>query len=384
MALLLTADRNSTVPARPLRSAVPWLTVLPLAVVLAYADGFWMTSLRGAVGAISRTQEPFTSYLRTSTLMLPVFVLAVLAAVTYAFHRFGSELPSRTALVVAGLLVAGFATVAAVALSAASAAYDYYLQSSQLQLMRSMPGMQNDCDAACLGRQQWMTVDAHARAIAYTGAALLVTNIVLVGWVVALRGGRLRLVAPSPRSGPDSATGSRAKDIRMLLVAALLTSAAIHAAVTPEHLQEWPAAGVFFLVLSVAEVAAAAGVFIARHRAAGLALATLVSVIPILLWAASRSAGLPFGPEAGTAEPVGLADCVACLLEIGTLVAVLTLRRRKDRTTRPPLSAHHRALALVAVVALGTLGLGGAASGWLDGIDDLGGAGTTQHHHSSP
>ena len=37
---------------------VPWRTVLPLAVVLAFADGFWIISLRGAVGALERTESP--------------------------------------------------------------------------------------------------------------------------------------------------------------------------------------------------------------------------------------------------------------------------------------------------------------------------------------
>ena len=44
--------------------AVPWFTVVPLAVVMAYATGFWLVSLRGAIGAIERTQEPFASWLR--------------------------------------------------------------------------------------------------------------------------------------------------------------------------------------------------------------------------------------------------------------------------------------------------------------------------------
>ena len=41
-------------------------------------------------------------------------------------------------------------------------------------------------------------------------------------------------------------------------VAALLGSAAIHAAVIPEHLAEWPAAGGFFVLLAAAEIAVAA------------------------------------------------------------------------------------------------------------------------------
>ncbi|HET7397286.1 MAG TPA: hypothetical protein VFJ94_02090, partial [Intrasporangium sp.] len=48
--------------------AVPWLTVLPMVVVMAYGDGFWATSLRGAVGAVARTGEPFAAWWRQSTL----------------------------------------------------------------------------------------------------------------------------------------------------------------------------------------------------------------------------------------------------------------------------------------------------------------------------
>ena len=69
MSIDSTLERPSAEPAAPEpperpsearpRTSVPWATVLTLAVVLAYADGFWMTSLRGAVGAIERTQGPF-------------------------------------------------------------------------------------------------------------------------------------------------------------------------------------------------------------------------------------------------------------------------------------------------------------------------------------
>ena len=59
----MSIDSHGKSPgARDARLTVPWLTVLPFAVVMAYADGFWMTSLRGAVGAIERTDEPFTSW----------------------------------------------------------------------------------------------------------------------------------------------------------------------------------------------------------------------------------------------------------------------------------------------------------------------------------
>ena len=80
-----------TAPARVEQAArpVPWSTVLPFAVVLAYVNGFWVTALRGAVGSTERTTAPFTSWLRDSTLLLPLFVLAVLVALTLAMHWFG-------------------------------------------------------------------------------------------------------------------------------------------------------------------------------------------------------------------------------------------------------------------------------------------------------
>ena len=65
---------------RAAAGAVPWGTVLLLAVAMAYVDGFWTMSLRGAVGAIERTQTPFVSWLQESTLVLPLYVCAVLAA----------------------------------------------------------------------------------------------------------------------------------------------------------------------------------------------------------------------------------------------------------------------------------------------------------------
>jgi len=65
---------------------VPWRTVLPVAVVLSFADGFWITSLRGAVGAIERTEAPAETWMRESALAVPLFVLAVLGAVTLAMY----------------------------------------------------------------------------------------------------------------------------------------------------------------------------------------------------------------------------------------------------------------------------------------------------------
>jgi glucan phosphoethanolaminetransferase (alkaline phosphatase superfamily) len=187
MSISATTKRSGTLRSR-LR-VVPWLTVVPLAVVLAYADGFWMISLRGAVGSIERTGEPFVSWLRESTLLLPVFVLAVLGALVLAARWFGPALRKPKTVVATALLVVAAGTLVGIAALAASAAYDYHLQSTQLQFMgsmrsmASMPAMAQEQEQASLGLQ--------VRAVGLGSGILLVTNLVLVGWVVALKGGRL-------------------------------------------------------------------------------------------------------------------------------------------------------------------------------------------------
>ena len=356
------------------RLDVPWATVLPLAIVLAYADGFWMTSLQSAVGAIERIQDPFTSYWRTSTLLIPLFVVAVLGALTLVLRRVGPQQSTRR-MVMTGLLVAAACALAGALVSAGSSAYDYYLQSKQMAMMTSM---HSGCDVACLGRQRWMTIFAHGRAVGYTGALLLATNLILTSWIVALQGGRLPVAKARPATA--GTTVGRDADLRLLLAGGLVGSAVIHAAVVPEHLQEWAAAGLFFILLTLAQVVVA-DQLLRRPGSRTVLAAAAVSLLPLVVWLASRTVGLPFGPDAGAAEAVGLADVVACLLEAGTLIAAVTLLRHRARPDRPRLSAHGRALALVALVAATVIGIGGVVPAWVDGGDLTNGQAETPGHH---
>jgi hypothetical protein len=354
---------------------VPWSMIILLAAVMAYADGFWQTTVRGAVGAIERTQQPFASWWRESTLALPVFVFAVLAAMTLALRRFGPELRKPKSVAMTGLLIVAAGTVAGMTQIAVSSAYDYHLQSDQMAMMDSMHGI---CvgTQSCLAQGQRSTLAAHARALGYVSGLLLVTNLVLVGWVMAIRGGRLKVGIPRSQPEDDAGTHlisrSRAEDLRLLLVVGLLGSAAIHAAVVPEHLTEWTAAGMFFILLTAAELAVA-GMLLARHRRTGLLAAVVVSLGPLLLWVCSRAVGLPFGPEAGTPESIGVPDIVACVLEVGTLLAAVAFLRVAGWLRRPAASLHVRALTVVAVIAVTVIGLAGVAPTWFDvlgGADD--------------
>jgi hypothetical protein len=336
------------------RAAVPWLTVIPLALVMAYADGFWVVALRGAVGAVQRSQTPFESWMRESTLALPVFAFAVLGAVTLALRWFGPGRSRGRTMFVAALLIVAAGTLIGVVELAASAAYDYHLQAQQLAAHHVMSG----CGASCRQQQLDSTLALDVRAVFYGIGLLLVSNLVVVGWVVAMRGGRLDTTASQRRRHALAGSG-RIEDLRLLLVAGLVGSAVVQAAVVPAQLAEWTAAGVFLIVLAAVELAAAGLVLVRPDRRVLLATAT-ASLVPLVVWLCSRTIGLPFGPEAGAAQPVGLADGVAGVLELGTLLAAVVMVRGRTLPGRLFRSAHASRLVLVAVVATTALGLGGA------------------------
>jgi hypothetical protein len=375
------------------RPTVPWLTVLPLAVLIAYADGFWMTSLRGAAGAIERTDGPFGTWLRESTLALPVFVLAVLGALTLAMRWFGPVLGNTRAVIGTGLMVVGAGTLVGIVELAASSAYDYHLQATQLQMVVQMG---HACASGnCLPQQEQASLALQVQAVGYGSALLLATNLLLVAWAVAIRGGRLAIsatrgqartmtaradeVLPQTRSAGAEERGSRVHDLRLILAAGLLGTAAIHAAVVPEHLAEWGAAGAFFIVLAAAELLVAVllawpeGIsLLALPQRMVLLAAAVVSVSPLALWLYSRTLGMPFGPEPGVPEAVGLADVASSVLELGTLVVAVVLLRGRDWTLRPRVSAHLRWLIVVAVIAVTAVGLAGTGLRWFDVRGDLG------------
>jgi hypothetical protein len=241
-----------------------------------------------------------------------------------------------------------------------SSAYDYHLQSIHLEAMNAMRS--EACDAACSAAQHRTDLALQVRAVGVGGALMLVTNLLLVGWAVALRGGRMVL---GSRREVTSVQNSRAHDLRLLLAAGLVGSAVVHAAVIPEHLEEWPAAGSFFVVLGIAELALGLVVLVRLDRLV-LSAAVAVSVVPLGLWLVSRTVGLPLGPETWTPEAVGVADVGCGLLELVTLAAAVALWLRPSRLARTPgLSAHARVIAVLSLVAITTIGLGATEISWL-------------------
>ena len=121
----------------------------------------------------------------TRRLLLPLFVLAVLAALSLAARGTGRR---RGGAVRPALLVALVATVAGMAYLLADSFWSLRLQLVHLDTMGSMGGL---CTGTCLDKQYDATVMLQVRAVALGSLILLASNVVTVLWLLALRGGRL-------------------------------------------------------------------------------------------------------------------------------------------------------------------------------------------------
>ncbi|GAB3875832.1 hypothetical protein GCM10028802_12650 [Terrabacter terrigena] len=362
---------SASLPAPASLPGVPWATVISLAAVLAFADGFWVISLRGAVGAIERTGEPFATWLRESSVTTPLYVVGVLSALTVAKRRFGPVLRGARAVISSAWLVALGASLVGAAHLVVSAAVDFRLQSG---LVEHMGSMSTTCGVDCVARLESDSFWLQARATGYGAAIVLLTNVLVVGWVVAMRGGRLRVT--SPRKAHASVLDDRV----LGLVGALVGAAAIHVVVVPEHLDEWAAAGLFFVVLAATQLLVGVGVLVRPGRLVWAA-SVVVAAGPIALWALSRTVGLPFGPEPGVPEALGMGDLACAVLEAAAVGFALSLRSGEnaddtDAGARRAPNPHRTGLVVAAVVAVTLVGL--AANDMVLIGGDAHGSSTTQ------
>ena len=100
------------------------------------------------------------------------------------------------------------------------------------------------------------------------------------------------------------------------LTASFMLAAAglAHLAVTPAHFGEWWAFGVLFALAAGLQLGLAV-LLVMRPSRGLLGAAVVLSVGIIATWVASRTSGLPFGPDAAEAEPVGVFDVLTTLEE---------------------------------------------------------------------
>ena len=111
-------------------------------------------------------------------------------------------------------------------------------------------------------------------------------------------------------------------------------AAAIHFAVIFEHFAEYALYGAFFLVLSWAQLAWAALV-LWRPSRLWLWLGAAGNALVVAVYVASRTTGLPIGPDVGHPEPAGGLDVVSVVLELALIAGCVALLWRPSLADRP-------------------------------------------------
>jgi hypothetical protein len=137
------------------------------------------------------------------------------------------------------------------------------------------------------------------------------------------------------------------------LAALSIGAAAIHFAVVFEHFNEYALYGVFFLVISWAQLIWPA-VLLWRPSRLWLALGALGNAAILVVYIASRTSGLPFGPDVHSPESVGGLDVVSCVLEFLLIAGCAALMWRPSLADRP-VHRHSSFAALAGIAAVPVL-----------------------------
>ena len=101
----------------------------------------------------------------------------------------------------------------------------------------------------------------------------------------------------------------------------------LHLIVCEDHFREWWGYGVFFLVVALCQLGG--GALLLARRSDALCWAGVAGTIVVLVvWAVSRTWGVPIGPEGDGPEPVGLLDGLCVAAEVAAAACLLRILAR--------------------------------------------------------
>ena len=131
------------------------------------------------------------------------------------------------------------------------------------------------------------------------------------------------------RIAPPAQRWLTAERNRMIILVAGVSWAAafVHGGVIATHFEEYWLFGLFFVAVAILQAAWGAWIY-KDPRPNRLWLGAVGNLLVVLVWAVSRTAGLPIGPEAWHPEAVGFADVMATLDEVGISAMALGLLAR--------------------------------------------------------
>ncbi len=142
----------------------------------------------------------------------------------------------------------------------------------------------------------------------------------------------------------------------------LAAAAGLHLAALSGHLQQGVAVATFFLFAAALQLAAA--VLVHRRIGANAAVAIAVANIGlIVLWALSRTVGVPGGAHGGAPEPVGLLDTLAVVTEGVAVAGLFVLARRTSPASPSPRRGRSTVVLTACVVGAAALLLAPAPHG---------------------
>lgn len=150
---------------------------------------------------------------------------------------------------------------------------------------------------------------------------------------------------------PHGAAGRR--EVPLLLAALAWGTALIHVLAAAHHYQEWVLYGVFFTILAPAQAIWGGLVFQHPENRRLLAMGGAVNLAVAVVWAMSRTTGIPLGPTPWQPESAGWHDVTATLNElamVGIVAGLLGLLPVSDE--RLARSARYVAVPLLVITAL--------------------------------
>jgi len=144
---------------------------------------------------------------------------------------------------------------------------------------------------------------------------------------------------------PKGARWPGRRRLEQLVGVSVIVSGSIHGLVSPAHFREWWGYGVFFLAAAICLIGYGLALITdaidprympgdanrMRRRLYGLGIAGNLGIL--VLYLATRTVGIPLGPELGSVEAVGAPDVLAKTSEVLAVAGlILLLVKTRDRS----------------------------------------------------
>jgi hypothetical protein len=116
-----------------------------------------------------------------------------------------------------------------------------------------------------------------------------------------------------------------------------VTLGVIHFLATPLYFDQWLGYGLFFFAAAALQVMYSMALAAGQPNRALLWVGIAGNALVIVLWAITRTVGIPLGPMAGEVLPIGLLDGSAQVLEAIQIIHLASLLRQFEQLGGRPL-----------------------------------------------